>query len=462
MGRSAKAKRARFNEQPPSESVKKPFILNELASHFRTIPLNQIVTASREYPVAARVDLEGALTYILGETYPSRLIGVHRVQTRGNLTFSDLLDVDHDPVLIAPLQYAEIDIGEAIPARCLQQGVWLVRSEEIAFAVLLTPIERGGRDIGSRVEIAVPAGEQGAKISRTVLDYVEKLVNEGRSYRGKLISLEPLDRVGHVGALKVHKFRPIKREEIILPEQTLRLLEQNLVYLIHQRDKLKKLGMATKKGLLFYGPPGSGKTHTIHYLASQLPGHTTLWVTAEQVGLLDHYFQLARLLQPTMLVIEDVDLIARESEVHSGTESVLNKLLTEMDRMPEDSASLFILTTSHPEALEATLAARPGQIDQAIEFPLPDEEGRKKLVRLYARGLQLSEQLIEITARKTNQMSAAFIKELMRRAAQYLLATSDDVNLLQKHVESALDEMLARGGHLNLKVLGVTPEKSAH
>jgi ATP-dependent 26S proteasome regulatory subunit len=133
--------------------------------------------------------------------------------------------------------------------------------------------------------------------------------------------------------------------------------------------------MATKKGLLFYGPPGTGKTHTIHYLASQLPGHTTLLITAEQVGLIDDYFQLARFLQPTMLVIEDVDLIARAREHMRSAceESLLNRLLNEMDGLREDAAILFVLTTNRPDQLEAALASRPGRIDQAIEFPLPNE-----------------------------------------------------------------------------------------
>ena len=147
--------------------------------------------------------------------------------------------------------------------------------------------------------------------------------------------------------------------------------------------------MPVKKGLLFYGPPGTGKTHTIHYLASQLPDDTTLLITSEQVALLDHYFQLARFLQPAMVVIEDVDLIARSRETMYGPcdESILNKLLNEMDGLREDAEILFVLTTNRPQNLEAALASRPGRIDQAIEFPLPDEEGRAQLVRLYASGL---------------------------------------------------------------------------
>ena len=89
--------------------------------------------------------------------------------------------------------------------------------------------------------------------------------------------------------------------------------------------------MATKKGLLFYGPPGTGKTHTIHFLAKALKGHTMLLISAEQVALLDEYMSLARLLQPSIVVIEDVDLIARDREkMDSPCEEVLlNKLLNE-------------------------------------------------------------------------------------------------------------------------------------
>jgi hypothetical protein len=55
---------------------------------------------------------------------------------------------------------------------------------------------------------------------------------------------------------------------------------------------------------LFYEPQGTGKTDTIHYLASQLPQHTTLLITAEQVRLLGEYFRLARFLEPAMMIIE--------------------------------------------------------------------------------------------------------------------------------------------------------------
>jgi ATP-dependent 26S proteasome regulatory subunit len=256
--------------------------------------------------------------------------------------------------------------------------------------------------------------------------------------------------------VKVHRLRSVGRDDVVLPEKTLLLLERNITEFIQQRESLRGLGMATKKGLLFYGPPGTGKTHTIHYLASQLPNHTTLLITAEQVAILDDYLQLARFLQPAMVVIEDVDLIAREREHMRSAcqESLLNKLLNEMDGLREDAALLFVLTTNRPEQLETALASRPGRVDQAIEFPLPDEDGRRKLLRLYSRGLAVPDDLVEALVRKTNKASPAFIKELMRRSAQYHLRSGREGALLLGEVESALDEMLFSGGTLNLKLLG--------
>lgn len=296
-------------------------------------------------------------------------------------------------------------------------------------------------------------------MSRRLFEELEAIVKKTTSYRGKVISLEQPDRyTGQTGALRVHKLRGVRREEVILPAKTLQLLDRNVKDFIAQRENLPKLGMPIKKGSLFYGPPGTRKTHTIHYLASQLPDHTTLLVTAEQVALLDHYFQLARFLQPAMIVVEDVDLIARRREEMYGPceESLLNKLLNEMDGLREDAAVLFVLTTNRPEHLEAALASRPGRVDQAIEFPLPDDQGRRQLVRLYACGLPLSNEIVESLVKKTKGASAAFIKELMRRAAQFNLQDGKHRSLTADEVDSALEEMLFAGGSLNAKLLGAS------
>jgi ATP-dependent 26S proteasome regulatory subunit len=186
-----------------------------------------------------------------------------------------------------------------------------------------------------------------------------------------------------------------------------------------------------------------------------------LLISAEQVRNLAEYMTLARLYQPSIVVLEDVDLIGRNRDDMESPwqESTLNKLLNEMDGLKEDAEILFILTTNRPQSLERALASRPGRIDQAIEFPLPDEEGRTKLVRLYAPNNGVSESLVEAIVRRTQGVSAAFLKELMRRSMQFQIERNGDGDLAIEDVDQALDELVVSGGSLNLTLLGADPEQ---
>jgi ATP-dependent 26S proteasome regulatory subunit len=137
---------------------------------------------------------------------------------------------------------------------------------------------------------------------------------------------------------------------------------------------------------------------------------------------------------------------------------MLNALLNEMDGLKQDAEILFVLTTNRPEQLEGALAGRPGRIDQAIEVPLPDEIGRRKLVRLYGRDLPLGEAIVDEAARRTEGVSAAFIKELMRRIAQASIARDGGATVESGDIGEALDDMLFAGGRLNVRLLGGASE----
>jgi len=431
-------------------------IRKKLKKHFRGVPLESMVTAARDFPLASRVDVQIALDEILS-SYRISVVGIHSAFGHETPTLAHLFTRGPFPIELGPLQHDDIDIGEDTPVRCLKNALWLSHDQSISFAVLLSPSIEYGRVGGVHVEVAVPSGEVGFSFSQQFFRSLESRVSVGKTYRGRVISLESQHEYsGRGGAVKVHRLRTVTREEVILPDKTISLLERNVTQFIRARDRIKALNLSTKKGLLFYGPPGTGKTHTVHYLASQLPGHTTLLITAEQVGLLDQYFQLARFLQPSMMIIEDVDLIARAREELGGAcqEVLLNKLLNEMDGLREDAEVIFILTTNRPDQLEPALASRPGRIDQAIEFPLPDELGRAKLIALYGRGLDVPASLADLLIRRTKGASPAFIKELMRRSAQFQVEIGRDGALQEAAVDGALEEMLFSGGTLNLKLLG--------
>jgi len=439
-----------------NSGAKGPQLQKKLLKHLG-VTAQEIATSSRQFPITARIDIQSGLEGILRQAPDAKLVGLTSPNSHEGLTFAQMLVGGHFPVDVGPLQYDEIDIGDPLPARSLKNGLWMGRDRGCSFAILLAPGGRFGMRTGVGVEIAVAAGEPGAQFSQDFFRQLEQAISEGRTYRGRIISLEAHHHpMGGGSSVKVHRLAKVKREDVILPQKTLATLDHNVAGFLAARNALTEMRFQACKGLLFYGPPGTGKTHTIHYLASQLPNHTTLLVTAEQVSLIGEYFRLARFLQPSMMVIEDVDLIGRErTGMRNGFEEILlNSLLNEMDGLREDSEVLFILTTNRPEQIEPALVSRPGRIDQAIEFPLPDEEGRAKLTKLYARNLQISDELLDLIVRRTKGVSAAFIKELMRRCAQFQIESSGGNVLAQSSVDSALEEMLFAGGTLNRRLLG--------
>jgi hypothetical protein len=433
-----------------------PKLQKKLLKHF-AVSAREIATAGRQFPITARIDVQSGLETLLKQDPQTHLVGLVSGNMHEGLTFAQMLGGPHFHVDVGPLQYDEIDIGDPLPTRCLKNGLWTGHKAGLPFAIMLAPGGRFGFQAGVGVEVAVPAGERGAEFSQDFFRQLEQVISQGRSYRGRVISLEAHHHpMGGGSSVKVHRLARVNREDVVLPQKTLATLDRNVAGFMAARDALKSMRFQARKGLLFYGPPGTGKTHTIHYLASQLPNHTTLLVTAEQVGFLGEYFRLARFLQPSMMVIEDVDLIARErTQMRNGGEEVLlNKLLNEMDGLREDSEVLFILTTNRPDQIEPALVSRPGRVDQAIEFPLPDAEGRAKLTKLYARDLQIADDLLDLIVRRTQGVSAAFIKELMRRCAQFQIETTGSKVLVHTSVDAALEEMLFAGGALNRRLLG--------
>ena len=433
-----------------------------LAWHFAGIPHDQLVATSRQFPGHMRADVQGAVDRLFSAS-PIRFFGIHEGYRYETLTIAALTKRGQNPHAIAPAQYHDVDVGESAPVKCLDNGLWLCRDGDLRYAVVLSSHREYARVSGTRIEIAVPVGAAGSELVQRCFSELEGAVNAARCYRGKILSLDgDADYRGRSKGVMVHRLPAVQREEVILPQATLKLLDRNVLSFVGSRAQLRRLGQSTRKGILLYGPPGTGKTHTIRYLASNLPGHTTLIITAAQIALLAHYMNLARLLQPAIVVIEDVDLIARDrDEIGPCEESMLNALLNEMDGMKQDADILFVLTTNRPEQLESALAGRPGRIDQAIEVPLPDEIGRRKLVQLYGRDLPVGDAIVDEAARRTEGVSAAFIKELMRRIAQASIARDGGATVESGDIGEALDDMLFAGGKLNVRLLGGAREMAS-
>ncbi|MBX7166780.1 MAG: ATP-binding protein [Pirellulales bacterium] len=253
----------------------------------------------------------------------------------------------HNTCYAGTPKYDDFDTGDERPVRCLRTGLWIGTAGSDKLALLVTQAAAYGRcGVINRinVQICVPEGDSGHQLCERIFAVLDEAVQRSASYRGRVLSFESRDSYqGTHSGITVHRLRTVMRDQVILPQATLELLDRNVLRFVEQREALRRVHMPTKKGLLFYGPPGTGKTHTIHYLSKELRGHTTLLIAAEQVGNLGEYMTLARLLQPSIVVIEDADLIARErTQMETIEEVLLNKLLNEMDGLREDADILFI------------------------------------------------------------------------------------------------------------------------
>ncbi len=424
--------------------------------HFGDVAPDSIVKTSRKYPGRVRADLQTAVERLF-DAVAIRSVGINQEYGHEQLDLAALWTAGRSAKAIAPLSYEEIDIGEAEPRQCQINGLWMLEKDDTRYAAVLSRESdyQGGYKIF--LEIAGPQGEEIASISREVFDAIESELRLAHSYRGKVLSLEQSPHYGGASTgITVHQMEAVQRDQVILPEKTLDELDRTVIRFCERRESLRDLGLQTKRGVMFHGPPGTGKTHTIRYLATQLEGHTTFLITAEQIALLPEYFALARLMQPVIFVIEDADLLAKSREYmgSTGQEILLNHLLNEMDGLKEEADILFVLSSNKPEVLEQALIARPGRVDQAIEFPKPDADCRRRLMTLYGGKLLIPEDLTQNIVGRTEGVSASFIKELMRRLAQYSIERSAGGEIAEADVEQALEEMLFTNNSLNRSVLG--------
>src|SRR3954454_18490442 len=190
------------------------------------------------------------------------------------------------------------------------------------------------------------------------------------------------------------------------------------------------------------------------YLAAQMPQRTVVLLTGQSLGAVGTSVDLATALQPAMVVLEDVDLVAL-ARSYEPTNAILFELLNAMDGLDEDHDVLFVLTTNRADLLEPALASRPGRVDLAVELPLPDATGRRRLIDLYGEGLGLELDAADDLIADLQGTSPAFIRELLRRGALLAAERAEGpIRVTERHLREALTELRESGGELTQTLLG--------
>jgi cell division protease FtsH len=385
---------------------------------------------------------------------PGREVAVHGISIpphHGTVTLQQLVAGDGmPPIRLSAPPLADLPNGPDSTLACLQFAVLLVTDAAGRYVVMICG--PGERDPGLAVEIAgLPVG-----LAQAVHARLGELRRELNVYRGHVldVSMAPGGEV----VLQFGEVPVTDRVDVVLPEAVLARVERHALGVAAHRDALLAAGQHLKRGLLLYGPPGTGKTHTTRYLVGQMTGYTRFMLTGRALHAIGSAAELARDLQPAVVVLEDVDLVAEDRSFGPGSSSVLFDLLDAMDGAAGDADLLFVLTTNRADLLEPALAARPGRVDVAIEIDLPDAEARERLLALYGRSvpLHLSERETDEIVERTDGVTASFLKELLRRAMlESLHDGASEPTITAAHTARALDDLLDSGQQLTRSLLGV-------
>ncbi|MGK5111996.1 MULTISPECIES: AAA family ATPase [unclassified Geodermatophilus] len=336
---------------------------------------------------------------------------------------------------------------------CLRCAVHLVEDGDGVRTALLV---RAAEPETGLDRVSVQALSTSAAAARAAVRDIRAAAERENVFRGQVLSFGA-EVFGHGQTLLQFHRRPhLAAGQLVLPASTLGEVERQVVDVARHRVRLLAAGQHLKRGLLLYGPPGVGKTHTVRYLIGRLPGTTVVELTGGALHLIAEACSVARTLQPALIVVEDVDLIAEDRGMHPGHHPLLFQLLNEMDGLAEDADVVFLLTTNRADLLEPALAARPGRVDQAVELTLPDRDARRALFDLYRGRLEVDVSGLEDVLDRTDGVTASFLKELIRRAALFAAERTADgeLSVSAGDLTSALDELLDTRNAMTRTLLG--------
>jgi len=215
-------------------------------------------------------------------------------------------------------------------------------------------------------------------------------------------------------------------------------LRELVQYPIEHPEKFEKFGMSPSKGVLFYGPPGCGKTLLAKAVANECqanfisikgPELLTMWFGESESNVRDT-FAKARGAAPCVLFFDELDSIAQQRGGSSGDgggagDRVINQMLTEMDGVGAKKNVFIIGATNRPDIIDPALM-RPGRLDQLIYIPMPDYESRLSILRSVLRKTPVSKDVdLQYLASQTEKFTGADLTEICQRAAK--LAVREDI-----------------------------------
>jgi cell division protease FtsH len=218
-------------------------------------------------------------------------------------------------------------------------------------------------------------------------------------------------------------------------------------------EKFFKIGAKIPKGVLFVGPPGTGKTMLARATAAEA-NVPFFYISGSEfvemfVGVgasrVRDAFSIAKKSQPSILFIDELDAIGKARGIgltgaHEEREQTLNQILVEMDGFEKDAKVIVIAATNRPDVLDPALL-RPGRFDRKIVLDLPDIKAREEILKIHLKDKKVDKVNLRQVAERTAGFSGADLANLCNEAA-ILAARKNKEKISQEDLLEAIEKIL--------------------
>merc|ERR1712193_122991 len=234
-------------------------------------------------------------------------------------------------------------------------------------------------------------------------------------------------------------------------------IRETIQYPLEYPEQFEKFGMNPSKGVLFYGPPGCGKTLLAKAIANECqanfisikgPELLTMWFGESEANVRE-VFDKARQAAPCVLFFDELDSIAKARGGSTGgdaggaSDRIINQVLTEMDGMGAKKNVFIIGATNRPDIIDPAVM-RPGRLDQLMYIPLPDELSRLSILKANLRKSPVAADVdLEHLARVTKGFSGADLTEICQRTCKLAIreCIEKDIQHARERAEKGLEDM---------------------